>query len=86
MARRRKHPLQPVQGEGRGRQGPDRKGQELEGIIVGGDAVGMQDAAPAAPVDDGPFPIPAHPYPDGLHDAPAEGGAVAGGIVQVKAA
>ena len=59
------HPAQILQGEGRIGQRLDGNGQQAERVVVRRHPVGVEHAAPAAPVDDGPLPAPAHPDADG---------------------
>ena len=69
-------------GQGEGFQGD---GHQLHGVIVGGDAVGIQLTAPATPVNDGPLAALPDPDTDGLHNAAAVSGPVAGLLVYVQA-
>lgn len=76
---------QPVQGEGRLRDGAH--GQRYEGdlVVFASNPVGVKLAAGAALVDDRPVAASAHPDGNGLHRSAAIGGAVARHIVYVFA-
>jgi hypothetical protein len=53
-------------------------------LVVAGDAVGFEDATGAAAVDEGPFAVTFDPDADGFHGAAANGGAVAGGVIDME--
>ena len=74
-----------LQGEGGQGEGLQGDGHQFHGVVVSGDPVGIQLAAPAAPVDDGPLAALPDPHTDGVHKAAAVSGPVAGLLVHMKA-
>ena len=73
--------LQRKGGQGEGLQGD---GHQLHGVVVGGDAVGIQLAAPAAAVNDGPLAALPDPDTDGLHKTAAVSGPVTRLLVHMQ--
>ena len=77
--------LDPLDGErGRG-DGLHGEAQELHRVVIGGDPVGAEGAADAAPVDQRPLAALSHPDGDGFHSPAALGGPVTGFNVQMLA-
>ena len=74
-----------VDRERRLREGLQRDGHELHGVVVGRHAVRVELPAATASVDDGPLATLAHPHAHGLHDAAAIRGAVAWLVVGMLA-
>ena len=52
--------------------------------IIAGDAIGFQDAAPCAPVNDAAFAVFEYPERDGFHGRPAEVGTITRADVNVE--
>ena len=75
--------LHALDGEGRIADGLHGDGHELDGIVIGGDAVGTHGAAPFTAVDQSPLPLVADPDSDRLHDTAAVSFAVTGFVVQM---
>jgi hypothetical protein len=73
-----------IQRECRTSYGPQRQGQECAFIIITTDAVGAQNAATRAPMDDGPFAIAANFDTDRLHGRLTGTAAIADLFIEVS--
>lgn len=76
--------LESVEGKGRVGDGSERESEEGHGVVVAGDAVGAEDAAAAASVNDGPFSVASDLDGDWLHGLAAWAGAVSRLLVEMS--